>query len=124
MRNFYRREGIALATDVVQAPAATWLLENGPRELESLFRAIVFHPSAPILLTDNERNYQDASTGAGKMFGVAREEILGHCIDEFADPESSPTFPSCGRRSSPMENRKARCDYPVRMARCGTWNTQ
>lgn len=55
-----------------------------------MFRAIVFHPSAPILLTDNERNYRDASTGAGKLFGVAREEIIGHRIDEFADPESKP----------------------------------
>ena len=90
MRKFYRREGISLATDVTDARAATWLLENGPQELESLFRAIVFHPSAPILLTDNERNYREASTGAVKLFGVSREQILGHRIDEFADPQSEP----------------------------------
>jgi len=55
-----------------------------------LFRAIVFHPSSSILLTDNERNNREASTGAGRMFGVAREEIIGRRIDDFADPESKP----------------------------------
>ena len=73
-----------------RACATTWLSENGPRELESLFRAIVFHPSSSILLTDNERNNREASTGAGRMFGVAREEIIGRRIDDFADPESKP----------------------------------
>ncbi len=32
--------------------ASQWLAENGPKELELLFRAIVFHPSAPILIAD------------------------------------------------------------------------
>ena len=31
---------------------ATWLVENGPRELEALLRAIIFHPATPILLAD------------------------------------------------------------------------
>ena len=45
-----------MASEVSQAQGASWLLENGPRELELLFRAIVFHPSVPILIGDNECN--------------------------------------------------------------------
>jgi hypothetical protein len=37
-----------------------WLAENGPKELELLFRAFVFHPSEPILLADNDRRYLEA----------------------------------------------------------------
>ena len=32
-----------------QTPSSRWLAENGPRELETLLRSIVYHPSAPIL---------------------------------------------------------------------------
>jgi PAS domain S-box-containing protein len=67
-----------------------WLLENGPKELESLFRAIVYHPSVPILVTDNDRNYRDASAGAVKLLGVSRDEIIGRRIDDFADPGFRP----------------------------------
>ena len=67
-----------MASEESQAQGASGLLENGPRELELLFRAIVFHPSVPILIADNERNYRDASAGAGKLLGVSRDEIIGH----------------------------------------------
>ena len=66
------------------------LLENGPRELELLFRAIAYHPSAPILILDNERNYCDASTGAGKLLGSSRDRIIGQKMDDFADPSFRP----------------------------------
>jgi PAS domain S-box-containing protein len=79
-----------VASDVSQAQGAGWLLENGPRELELLFRAIVYHPSVPILITDNDRNYRDASAGAGKMLGLSRDEIIGHRMDDFADPSFKP----------------------------------
>jgi formate hydrogenlyase transcriptional activator len=70
--------------------AVTWLAENGPKELERLFRAIVYHPSAPILIADNDRHYQGASPGAGKLLGLPAEEILGRRIDEFVEPNSKP----------------------------------
>src|ERR1035438_2419016 len=44
-----------------------WLSENGPKELEQLFRAIVFYPSAPILLTDDNRQHREVSVGASKL---------------------------------------------------------
>ncbi len=69
---------------------ASWLLENGPRELELLFRAIVYHPSVPILILDDERNYCDASTGAGKLLGLSRDKIIGQKMDDFADPSFRP----------------------------------
>ena len=60
-----------------QPQVASWLDEHGPKELELLFRAIVFHPSTPILLADDERRYRDASVGASKLLGVPREKIIG-----------------------------------------------
>jgi formate hydrogenlyase transcriptional activator len=70
--------------------ASTWLAANGPKELEKLLRAIVYHPSAPILVADNDRSYSDASSGAGKLLGLSREEIIGRSLDEFVEPNSKP----------------------------------
>ena len=53
-----------------------------------LFRAVVFHPSAPILLADNDRHYQDASVGASRLLGLPREKIIGRSLDDFAAPSS------------------------------------
>ncbi len=67
-----------------KSPANRWLVENGPGELELLFRAIVYHPSAPILITDDLGNSRDASAGASKLLGVPRETIIGRRVEEFA----------------------------------------
>lgn len=74
----------------LQSPAALWLVENGPRELELLFRAIVYHPSVPILITDDDGNSRDASTGVGKLLGIPREKIIGRPVDDFAQPGFKP----------------------------------
>jgi PAS domain S-box-containing protein len=70
----------------VCAPTSShqWLLENGPRELELLFRAIVYHPSIPILVTDGEGTSQDASAGVRRLFGIPRERLVGRRVEEFA----------------------------------------
>jgi PAS domain S-box-containing protein len=70
--------------------SARWLAENGPRELERLFRAIVFHPYAPILLADDDGHYREATSGATKLLGRNREEILGRKLDDFAEPSVKP----------------------------------
>jgi formate hydrogenlyase transcriptional activator len=69
-----------------QPQAENWLFVNGPKELELLFRAIVFYPSAPILLTDKDRQCREASVGASKLLGVPRENIIGRSLDDFAEP--------------------------------------
>ena len=83
------KEGL-LGAGASQPEATRWLVENGPKELELLFRAIVYHPSAPILIADNDRNYRDASAGAGKLFGLPRDEIIGRRMDDFVAPSFKP----------------------------------
>ena len=75
---------------VLVRQATEWLLENGPGKLELLFRTIVYHRSAPILIADNDRQYRDASSGAGKMLGRSRQEIIGRSLDEFVEPGFKP----------------------------------
>ncbi len=81
-----------MAPEVSPAHAVAWLLENGPRELELLFRAIVYHPSVPILITDDDRNYRDASVGASKLLGISRDKIIGRSMDDFAEPSFKPVI--------------------------------
>ena len=81
-----------MSSPASQAQAARWLAENGPKELELLFRAIVFHPSAPILLADNDRHYREASVGASKLLGLPREKIIGRSLDDFAEPSFKPVI--------------------------------
>jgi PAS domain S-box-containing protein len=66
------------------------LAENGPRELELLLRAIIYHPSAPILVTDNSGTTKEASVGVGKLLGLPRDKIIGRPIDDFAPPACKP----------------------------------
>jgi len=87
----WRREGVNEMSSVgLESPAARWLVENGPRELEILFRAILYHPSTPILITDDNGNSRDASIGVGKLLGLPREKIIGRPVDDFAQPGSKP----------------------------------
>ena len=76
-----------------QPQATAWLAEHGPKELELLLRAVVFQPSAPILLADNDRRYRDASIGAGQLLGLPRDKIIGRTLDDFAEPKFKPVIP-------------------------------
>jgi formate hydrogenlyase transcriptional activator len=75
-----------------QPQVTRWLAENGPKELDLLFRAIVYHPCAPILLADNDRHYLEASVGASKLLGLPREKIIGRSLDDFAEPSFRPAI--------------------------------
>jgi formate hydrogenlyase transcriptional activator len=81
---------MSLDAEASQLQATRWLEDNGPKELELLFRAIVYHPAVPILIADNDRNYRDASAGAGKLLGLPRDKIIGCRLDDFAAPASKP----------------------------------
>jgi PAS domain S-box-containing protein len=84
------KEGRMMAS---QPQTASWLVEHGPKELELLLRAIVFQPSAPILVADDERCSRDASVGAGQLLGLPRDKIIGRSLDDFADPNFKPVIP-------------------------------
>ena len=87
------KEKSVLPSTASKTQTSPWLLKNGPKELELLFRAIVFQPSAPILITDDARQYRDASSGAGKLLGQPREQIIGQNLDDFAAPAVNAVSP-------------------------------
>jgi len=86
------KEKCVLNSTASQPVAIRWLTENGPKELELLLRAVIFHPSTPILIADNDRRYREASVGASKLLGLPREKIIGRSLDEFAVPEIRPVI--------------------------------
>lgn len=57
--------------------ATLWLLRNGPKELDLLFRSIVYYQSAAILIVDQQGNFVEASTGAGGLLGISKGSSLG-----------------------------------------------
>ena len=73
-----------------------------------LFRAIVFHPSAPILLADDDRHYREASVGASKLLGLPREKIIGRSLDDFAEPSFKPVISERWRAFLEEASRKER----------------
>jgi formate hydrogenlyase transcriptional activator len=75
-----------------RAPSTRWLTENGSKELEAFFQAILFQSSASILLVDNERRYQEASLGAAKLLGIPRRQVIGRTLDDFAAPSIKPVI--------------------------------
>ena len=69
-----------------------WLAKHGPKEIELLLRAVLFHPSAPVLLADNDRRYLEASFGASKLLGHPRENLIGRKLDDFVEPTFKPVI--------------------------------
>jgi len=56
-----------------RTPQASWLVENGPRELDLLFHVIVYHRATPILVADNDGHCRQASAGASKLLGLPKD---------------------------------------------------
>ncbi|MCX6596237.1 MAG: sigma 54-interacting transcriptional regulator [Acidobacteria bacterium] len=82
-----------LASVAIPKPAGGWLLSHGPQQLEQLFRAVVFHPAVPIVITDDERASHDVSTGAARLLGLPRQSIIGQKLDDFTEPSFRPKLP-------------------------------
>ncbi len=81
------RAGEMIAIDPTSAKlresSNSWMLANGPAELELLFRAVVYQPGAPVLIVDNDGNSHDASGGAARLLGLPREKLIGSKIGQF-----------------------------------------
>ena len=73
-----------------QSQATRWLVKNGPRELEQLFRAIVIHPVASLPVPNTDRLHDNALflldvggciaawySGAERLYGYSGPEALG-----------------------------------------------
>ncbi|MDP8991128.1 MAG: sigma 54-interacting transcriptional regulator [Acidobacteriota bacterium] len=43
-------------------------------------------------MADDDRNYTEASVGAGKLLGLPRARIIGKSLDDFADPGFKPVL--------------------------------
>jgi PAS domain S-box-containing protein len=69
-----------------------WLAQHGLKEIELLLRAVLFHPSAPVLLADDDRRYLEASFGASKLLGRPREKLIGCKLDDFVEPTFKPVI--------------------------------
>jgi len=61
-------------------------VSDGLRELELLFRAVLSHPSEPILIADDNRNCLDVNSAAGKLLGLSKDKLIGRRIDDFLEP--------------------------------------
>jgi len=68
----------------------TWLIENGPSALESLLRSVVYHPSAPILITDDGGNSIEVSSGTSKLLGIPREKLVGKPLQDLVPATMRP----------------------------------
>lgn len=55
---------------------ALWLVENGLKELESLFRTVLYHASQPTLVIDSDRICLNANSGAGRLLRLPRKRIV------------------------------------------------
>ena len=69
-----------------------WVAKHGPKEIELLLRAVLFHPAAAVLLADDDRRYLDASFGASKLLGRPREKLIGCKLDDFLEPTFRPVI--------------------------------
>jgi formate hydrogenlyase transcriptional activator len=81
--------------------STNWLAENGPKELELLFRAVLHQTSAPILLADDQDNCYGASAGVAKLLGIPREEIIGRAIEDLPAFSNKIKSQLPGRLNSP-----------------------
>jgi len=75
-----------------EPPDVPWLAKHGPKEIELLLRAVLFHPTAAVLLADDDRRYHAASFGASKLFGHPRETLIGARLDDFVEPTFKPVI--------------------------------
>ena len=89
----------------LQSHATRWLVENGPRELEQLLRAIVIHPATSVLTADHDRLQDNALflvdiggcivawySEAERMYGYGGGEALGQNVSFLHCSEDTPSF--------------------------------
>jgi formate hydrogenlyase transcriptional activator len=103
--------------------SSRWLAENGPKELDLLFRAIVYHPSAPVLIADDAfpdripSSVQDYAlyllniegriatwyAGAARVYGYKSDEVIDqHISSLYSDSEIA-----CGNSQEELKRAEA-----------------
>ncbi len=56
------------------------------RDKEAHLRAIFEGSLDSIVMTDDEGRYMEANPGAGELFGLRRDELVGRRVSDFAEP--------------------------------------
>ena len=79
---------------------ANWLEENAPKKLELLLRAVVYHPSEPILIADNDRHISvPPPTGS-----VAPPTVRARSPHTIPSGRSSPALQESGGAPSALDS--------------------
>jgi len=67
-----------------QPKSIGWLSENGPKELELLFRALVHRPSASIFIADDDRRYREAIPQLARHFAKKYATKMDRTIEKIS----------------------------------------
>ena len=61
--------------------------EDALRSSEQQFRTIFLASRDAIVIVDDEGHYNDANPAASELFGLPIDQLVGHRIDKFTEPE-------------------------------------
>ncbi|MEQ9667485.1 PAS domain-containing protein [Coleofasciculus sp. G2-EDA-02] len=59
----------------------------GNSDSHSLFQALFNQALDAIAIADDQGKYVEVNPAACQLFGLSRDELLGHCISDFAESE-------------------------------------
>ncbi len=83
---------LGMALDAIDREAARRTMEVRLLESEERYRTIVERAADGVLMFSGERTVRDANPAFCRMFGYAREELLGTSLDDLIAPEKRDAY--------------------------------